>query len=195
MLLARVCLAACASVQRPALRASTLHSSPRASRLLCTEASPIAAALTEIEEKLTEAAVKAGRPPSAAPRLVAVSKTKPVELLRQAYDAGHRAFGENYVNEIVEKAPQLPQDIEWRYIGKLQSNKAKPLVHGVPMLAVVETVDTPKLANKLQTAVTTLSPPRDTPLGVMIQVRAAGCHAHSTKAVLTSVLCPFFLRR
>jgi PLP dependent protein len=146
----------------------------RGSRLLCTEGlSPVASALADIEIKLSAAAVKAGRPPSAAPRLVAVSKTKPVELLQQAYDAGQRAFGENYVQEIVEKAPQLPEDIEWRYIGKLQSNKAKPLVHGVPTLAVVETVDTPKLANKLQAAVATLPSPRAEPLGVMIQVSLA----------------------
>ncbi|XP_042496248.1 uncharacterized protein LOC122075325 [Macadamia integrifolia] len=53
-------------------------------------------------------------------RVVAASKTKPVSLIRQVYDAGHCCFGENYVQEIVEKAPQLPDDIEWRFIGHLQ---------------------------------------------------------------------------
>ncbi|XP_043689827.1 pyridoxal phosphate homeostasis protein-like isoform X2 [Telopea speciosissima] len=61
-------------------------------------------------------------------RVVAVSKTKPVSLIRQVYDAGHRCFGENYVQELVEKAPQLPDDIEWRFIGRLQSNKVKMLL-------------------------------------------------------------------
>ena len=141
----------------------------RASRSFC--GIPAAAALADIKTNLREC--HGYLPPSAAPRLVAVSKTKPVELLRDAYDAGQRSFGENYVQEIVEKAPQMPDDVEWRYIGKLQSNKAKPLVHGVPKLAVVETVDTQKLANKLQAAVTTLSPPRTEPLGVMIQVNTS----------------------
>jgi len=61
-------------------------------------------------------------------RVVAASKTKSVSMLRQVYDAGHRRFGENYVQEIIEKAPQLPEDIEWHFIGNLQSNKVKPLL-------------------------------------------------------------------
>lgn len=59
------------------------------------------------------------------PRLVAVSKTKPVEALKEAYDAGQRVFGENYVQELVEKAPVLPQDIQWHFIGHLQTNKVR----------------------------------------------------------------------
>lgn len=61
-------------------------------------------------------------------RLVAVSKTKPVEAIKEAYDSGHRVFGENYVQEMLEKAPQLPDDIQWHFIGHLQSNKAKAIV-------------------------------------------------------------------
>ena len=57
------------------------------------------------------------------PRLIAVSKTKPVALLMEAYEAGQRDFGENYVNEIVEKAPLMPKDVRWHFIGHLQSNK------------------------------------------------------------------------
>jgi len=102
---------------------------------------------------------------------VAVSKTKPNELLQEVYDAGQRAFGENYVQELVEKAPALPADIEWHFIGKLQSNKCKMLVQGVPNLRVLETLDSEKLANKLQTAV--VNSTRDTPLGVMIQVNTS----------------------
>ena len=59
---------------------------------------------------------------------MAVSKTKPVELLREAYDAGQRVFGENYVQEMLEKAPELPDDIQWHFIGHLQSNKVKGLL-------------------------------------------------------------------
>ena len=62
------------------------------------------------------------------PRLVAVSKTKPAEMVQAAYDAGHRDFGENYVQELTDKAPSLPDDIRWHYIGHLQSNKAKALL-------------------------------------------------------------------
>ena len=82
-------------------------------------------------------------------RLVAVSKTKPVELLQAAYDAGQRDFGENYVQELAEKAPEMPLDIRWHFIGHLQSNKAKVLC-AIPNLAVVETVDTEKLALELE---------------------------------------------
>lgn len=139
--------------------------------MACASASPIAESLATIRGKVEEATQAAGR--GSAPRLVAVSKTKPVELLQAAYDAGQRDFGENYVQELVEKAPAMPDDVNWRFIGKLQSNKAKTLVQGVPRLAVVETVDTPKLADRLQTAVAGLSPPRGTPLAVMIQVNTS----------------------
>ncbi|CAL5366610.1 unnamed protein product [Camellia sinensis] len=61
-------------------------------------------------------------------RVVAVSKTKPISLIRQVYDSGHRCFGENYVQEIIEKAPQLPEDIDWHFVGHLQSNKVKSLL-------------------------------------------------------------------
>ena len=64
--------------------------------------------------------------------LVAVSKTKPVEDILELYNLGHRDFGENYVQELVDKQQQLPQDIRWHFIGHLQSNKIKyiaPFVH------------------------------------------------------------------
>jgi hypothetical protein len=69
--------------------------------------------------------------------LVAVSKTKPVEDIMEAYEAGHRDFGENYVQELLDKYEALPKDIRWHFIGHLQSNKVKyiasfiHLVHGV----------------------------------------------------------------
>ena len=58
-------------------------------------------------------------------KLIAVSKTKPLESIQEAYDAGQRVFGENNVQELVQKAEALPKDIEWHLIGHLQSNKVK----------------------------------------------------------------------
>ena len=64
--------------------------------------------------------------------LVAVSKTKPIADIQEMYELGQRDFGENYVQELAEKASQLPKDIRWHFIGHLQSNKVKyiaPFVH------------------------------------------------------------------
>jgi pyridoxal phosphate enzyme (YggS family) len=80
-------------------------------------------------------------------KLIAVSKTKPVELLQQAYDAGHRAFGENYVQEITEKQPHLPPDIEWHFIGHLQSNKVKYIA---PFVHCIHAVDSEKLLMEIE---------------------------------------------
>ncbi|XP_037484509.1 pyridoxal phosphate homeostasis protein-like isoform X5 [Triticum dicoccoides] len=68
-------------------------------------------------------AAEQSRRAAEAVRVVAIGKTKLVSLLRQLYDAGHRCFGENYVQEFVTKAPQLPEDIRWHFVGHLQSNK------------------------------------------------------------------------
>lgn len=105
-------------------------------------------------------------------RLVAVSKTKPASDVREAYEAGQRDFGENYVQEVLEKAPVLPQDIRWHFIGHLQSNKVKALIEGVPSLFMVQTVDSEKLANKLDSAVGAAQ--RGTPLSVLVQVNTSG---------------------
>jgi uncharacterized pyridoxal phosphate-containing UPF0001 family protein len=71
---------------------------------------------------------------------VAVSKTKPAEAILSVYEEGHRHFGENYVNELVEKAPILPEDIQWHFIGHLQSNKLKQVL-ALKNLWIIETVD------------------------------------------------------
>lgn len=104
-------------------------------------------------------------------RVVAVSKTKPVSLIQQIYDAGHRCFGENYVQEIIDKAPQLPDDILWHFIGHLQSNKVKPLLNAVPNLAMVEGVDNDKIAYNLDRVVSGI---RRQPLKVLVQVNTSG---------------------
>ncbi|KAL0407243.1 UNVERIFIED_CONTAM: Pyridoxal phosphate homeostasis protein [Sesamum latifolium] len=129
-----------------------------------------AAALRSVLQRVNQAAERAGRAPDRI-RVVAVSKTKPVPLLRQVYDAGHRCFGENYVQELVEKAPQLPEDIEWHFIGNLQSNKVKTLLTGVPNLAMVETVDDEKIANHLNRAIGNMG---RKPLKVLVQVNTSG---------------------
>tara|TARA_Y100000589_G_C27175031_1_gene638349 strand:- start:527 stop:1198 length:672 start_codon:yes stop_codon:yes gene_type:complete len=85
--------------------------------------------------------------------LVAVSKTKPVEDLKKAYDAGQRIFGENKVQELREKQPQLPNDIEWHMIGHMQSNKVKyiapyiSLIHGVESLKLLQEINRQALKN------------------------------------------------
>src|ERR1700759_1492382 len=79
--------------------------------------------------------------------LVAVSKTKPVEDLLELYNLGQRDFGENYVQELVEKEKQLPKDIRWHFIGHLQSKKAKSiisfvhLIHGVDSLKLLQEIN------------------------------------------------------
>ncbi|GER48154.1 proline synthetase associated protein [Striga asiatica] len=129
-----------------------------------------AAALSSVLRRVNQAAQRSGRT-SDLVRLVAVGKTKPVPLLRQVYDSGHRCFGENYVQEIVEKAPQLPEDIEWHFIGNLQSNKVKTLLSGVPNLAMVHTVDDEKIANHLNRAIVNIG---RKPLKVLVQVNTSG---------------------
>lgn len=78
--------------------------------------------------------------------LVAVSKTKPVENLQEAYDAGHRVFGENKVQELTEKQALLPKDIEWHFIGHLQSNKVKYIA---PFVSMIHAVDSFKLLREV----------------------------------------------
>lgn len=79
--------------------------------------------------------------------LVAVSKTKPVADLMEAYDAGQHIFGENYVQELVEKQEQMPKDIQWHFIGHLQSRKVKliapfvSLIHGVDSLKLLQEIN------------------------------------------------------
>lgn len=75
-------------------------------------------------------------------RLVAVSKFHPVEKLREAYDAGQRLFGENHAQELVAKAPLMPADVSWHFIGHLQSNKVRAIM---PSVSVIESIDTIKL--------------------------------------------------
>lgn len=96
---------------------------------------PIAQNLTEIKSQLP-----------AHVTLVAVSKTKPVADLMEAYHAGQRIFGENYVQELVEKHEALPKDIQWHFIGHLQSRKVKQLA---PFVSLIHGVDSFKLLQEI----------------------------------------------
>jgi pyridoxal phosphate enzyme (YggS family) len=78
--------------------------------------------------------------------LVAVSKTKPVEMLMEAYNAGFKCFGENYVQELVDKHEAMPKDIEWHFIGHLQSNKVKYIA---PFVSLIHSVDSFKLLQEI----------------------------------------------
>lgn len=78
--------------------------------------------------------------------LVAVSKTKPIEEILEVYHEGHRIFGENKVQELVDKYEQLPKDIEWHMIGHLQRNKVKYIA---PFVSLIHAVDTVKLAKEI----------------------------------------------
>jgi pyridoxal phosphate enzyme (YggS family) len=78
--------------------------------------------------------------------LVAVSKTKPVADIQEAYDASQRIFGENQVQELVEKYEQLPKDIEWHLIGHLQTNKVKYIA---PFITMIQAVDSLKLLQEI----------------------------------------------
>ena len=102
--------------------------------------------LEEVEERIQEACRRAGRDRSEV-TLIAVSKTKPAEILKEAYDLGIRVFGENKVQELTEKYEVLPKDIRWHMIGHLQTNKVKyiadkvELIHSVDSLKLAETIE------------------------------------------------------
>jgi len=102
--------------------------------------------LAETQERISEACRKSGRRREDV-TLVAVSKTKPAELIREAYEAGIRDFGENKPQEMRDKSAVLPEDIRWHMIGNLQRNKVKYvigracLIHSIGSLELARTVD------------------------------------------------------
>ena len=160
---------------------------------------PEAEAAAAVQQNLLEIKSRVAAVPRPAgacePTLIAVSKTKPASLLSVAYSAGQRDFGENYVHEVVEKAPVLPADIRWHFIGHLQTNKVKEIV-AVPGLHCVHTVDSAKLARELQKRVALLRP--DRPLNIMVQVNTSaeesksGCAPDGVVALCAEVAkaCP-----
>jgi pyridoxal phosphate enzyme (YggS family) len=131
---------------------------------------PIADSLAQVRQRIAQAARAAGRDPSTV-KLVAVSKTKSADAVREAYAAGQRAFGENYAQELVAKATGLADlgDLEWHFIGHLQTNKAKLVATHAH---VVHTVDSVVLARELGKRAAKAS--RPAPVPVLVEVSVAG---------------------
>lgn len=102
--------------------------------------------LHEVETRIQAACARAGRKREEV-TLIAVSKTKPVEVLREAYDLGVRVFGENKVQELTEKSDVLPADIRWHMIGHLQTNKVKYIVEKAEL---IHSVDSLRLAQAIE---------------------------------------------
>mgnify|MGYP001035634517 FL=1 len=101
--------------------------------------------LIAVEQEIQRACDKSGRNRTEV-SLIAVSKTKPISMIQEAYNAGIRDFGENRVQELMDKIPQLPSDIRWHMIGHLQRNKVKyivdkaAMIHSVDSLALAEEI-------------------------------------------------------
>ena len=102
--------------------------------------------LQEVEQRIADACRRAGRKREEV-TLIAVSKTKPAEMLKEAYDLGVRVFGENKVQELTEKYDLLPDDIRWHMIGHLQTNKVKYLIGKTEL---IHSVDSLKLAKVIE---------------------------------------------
>lgn len=122
--------------------------------------------LNLVKKNIEEACDTAGRSPQEV-TLIAVSKTKPVEMLKEAYDAGARVFGENKVQEIVDKYDQMPSDVQWHMIGHLQRNKVKYIIDKVSM---VHSVDSVRLARGHRKR----GAKKDICMPVLIEVNVAG---------------------
>lgn len=122
--------------------------------------------LNTVNNTIISTCEKAGRNPAEV-MLIAVSKTKPVELLNQAYELGCRHFGENKVQELVDKYEVMPKDIKWHMIGHLQRNKVKYIVDKV---FLIHSVDSLKLAEEISKEALK----KKVIVSVLIEVNAAG---------------------
>lgn len=121
--------------------------------------------LKQVQANIEAACKRSGREASEV-TLIAVSKTKPVEVLAEAYDAGARFFGENKVQEITAKYPELPEDIHWHMIGHLQRNKIKYIIDKVDM---IHSVDSLRLARAIEQEAAR----RDLVMPVLLEVNVA----------------------
>ncbi|KAF7993550.1 hypothetical protein HCN44_010145 [Aphidius gifuensis] len=159
--------------------------------------SEIAKNIKLVEEKILKACSK--RSPefeNIKPRLVAVSKIKPASLIIDAYEAGQKYFGENYVNELVDKSNHpdiLTRDIRWHFIGHLQRNKVNKVL-SVPNLFMIETVDNDKLATAINSSWQKYRKQDDHKINVMVQVNTSnepeksGCKIEETSALVKHIL-------
>ena len=122
--------------------------------------------LITVQNKVNDACERAGRKTDEV-TLIAVSKTKPVSMLLEAYNAGAREFGENKVQEIMDKYDKLPQDINWHLIGHLQRNKVKYIIDKVKM---IHSVDSMRLAEEISKEAVKKSVHMD----ILLEVNVAG---------------------
>ena len=120
--------------------------------------------LSVVEENIKKACEKAGRDRNEV-TLIAVSKTKPVEMLEEVYDTGIRNFGENKVQEMCEKMDVLPKDIKWHMIGHLQRNKVKYIAGRTEL---IHSVDTYRLAEEINIQAKNIIIP------ILVEVNIAG---------------------
>lgn len=121
--------------------------------------------LQEVRERMEAACRRAGRDPKEV-TLIAVSKTKPAELVQEAYDQGQRDFGENKVQEILEKEKVLPKDIRWHMIGHLQRNKVRQVIDKV---VLIHSVDSVRLAEQIEEE----AAKRDLDVDILLEVNVA----------------------
>ena len=121
--------------------------------------------LTAVKKRIEEACGRSGRDPSEV-TLVAVTKTLPAERVKQAVDIGMRVFGENYVQEAVQKIEALGPDIDWHFIGHLQRNKVKYIIDHV---ALFHTVDSLSLAKEISKRAEDL---RTAPILIQVNISA-----------------------
>nr|XP_005563112.2 pyridoxal phosphate homeostasis protein isoform X1 [Macaca fascicularis] len=137
----------------------------------------VGCALRAVNERVQQAVARRPRDlPAIQPRLVAVSKTKPADMVIEAYGHGQRTFGENYVQELLEKASNpkilsLCPEIKWHFIGHLQKQNVNKLM-AVPNLFMLETVDSLKLADKVNSSWQKKGSPER--LKVMVQINTSG---------------------
>ncbi len=122
--------------------------------------------LEEVLANIKAACERSGRDPGEV-TLIAVSKTKPVEMIREAYEAGTKVFGENKPQELRDKAPQLPEDVQWHMIGHLQRNKIKYVIDKACM---IHSIDSERLAE----AVSAEAVKRGICMPILIEVNMAG---------------------
>ena len=121
--------------------------------------------MTYVQEKIREACGRVSRNPEEV-TLIAVSKTKPVEMLLEAYEAGARDFGENKVQELVQKRPLLPEDARFHMIGHLQTNKVKQVIG---QTALIHSVDSIHLAEQIEAEAAR----RDLTVDILLEVNVA----------------------
>lgn len=126
----------------------------------------IGANINQVLENIKNACKKSGRNPEDV-TLIAVSKTKPLPMPQEAYEAGSRNFGENKVQEIMDKYPNLPSDIRWHMIGHLQRNKVKYIIDKV---ALIHSVDSLRLANEISNQ----AQKKQVDVDILIEVNIAG---------------------